>query len=301
MRLSKAFLYWTFLSIIFTSCGVRHHIGQDQYLLRKVKIKESDGDLKGDLQRYIRQEPNKRFAGAFPFKMWIYSYADRGRENRFKWWLKNKLGEPLAIMDSIKYEESKMLMRRFLVNKGFFDAQIDIKLKKGKRKAFITYITNKGEPFYINNLRSTTEVYKINKKLDGMLKNSLIGPGTRYDIDLFELERERIVKELKNEGIFQFYKDLIYFELDTSIGNKKMDIDIKLSEIVDDDFLDNFRLNDVFVHPNYSFALMDSSLVMDTLMVKGIKVVTNKPKEYNWKQIEQKILFHTGTELTTKL
>ena len=73
-----------------------------------------------------------------------------------------------------------------------------------------------------------------------------------------------------------------------------MDIDIKLSEIVDDDFLDNFRLNDVFVHPNYSFALMDSSLVMDTLMVKGIKVVTNKPKEYNWKQIEQKILFHTG-------
>ena len=260
--------------------------------MRKVKIKEKDNDINTELERQIKQMPNKRFAGLFPLKMWVYSMADRGKENSFKWWLKNKLGEPLVLLDTAKCLESQRRMVSFLNSKGFFEAEVLLDIKSGKRKSKVVYRPKKGEPFYINNIRYETEFYSINKKLEAILKETKLLPGTRYDVALFEKERARIVKELKNSGVFQFYKDLIYFELDTSIGSKKMDVLVKMESIENKKYLDQYRIKEVFVHPNYSFELMDSSIQMDTLSIQGIKVITNNTKEFNWSQIERKIMFH---------
>ena len=146
MRLTKLTVFLLFVILFIQSCGVRRYIGEGQYLLRNVKVKESNSDLKGALEPYIRQEPNSRFAGLFPFKLWFYALADRGNENKIKWWMKNKLGEAITILDTNKVNESRILMTKLLRNKGYFNALVDPNIKYGKRKVKLSFKINKNKP-----------------------------------------------------------------------------------------------------------------------------------------------------------
>ena len=144
---------------------MRRYIGEGQYLLRNVKVKESNSDLKGALEPYIRQEPNSRFAGLFPFKLWFYALADRGNENKIKWWMKNKLGEAITILDTNKVNESRILMTKLLRNKGYFNAFVDPDIKYGKRKVKLSFKINKNKPYYLNEVHYKTDFPYINDNI----------------------------------------------------------------------------------------------------------------------------------------
>ena len=246
MHLTKLTVFLLFVILFIQSCGVRRYIGEEQYLLRNVKVKESNSDLKGALEPYIRQEPNSRFAGLFPFKLWFYALADRGNENKIKWWMKNKLGEAITILDTNKVNESRILMTKLLRNKGYFNALVDPDMKYGKRKVKLSFKINKNKPYYLNEVHYKTDIPYINDNIKDITKESLLIKGETYDIDIFEKERHRIVNKLKNIGLYQFYKDMLFFELDTSNGEQKIDVLVKLNPVYDNKNMSRYLIKNVY-------------------------------------------------------
>ena len=74
--------------------------------------------------------------------------ADRGKENSFKRWLKNKLGEPLILMDTAKCLESQRRMVSFLNSKGFLKQKFR-RYQTWKTKAKVVYRPKKVSHFIL--------------------------------------------------------------------------------------------------------------------------------------------------------
>ena len=84
------------LGFLCSACSVTRKIPEGQYLLQKVTI-ESDKSTPrkeritaADLEKYVRQTPNKRFLGT-NFYVWLYEQANPGKQNWWNNW-KRKIG-----------------------------------------------------------------------------------------------------------------------------------------------------------------------------------------------------------------
>ena len=69
------------LGLLCSACSVTRKIPEGQYLLQKVKIEADKSTPRkeritaGDLEKYVRQTPNKRFLGT-NFYVWLYEQAN---------------------------------------------------------------------------------------------------------------------------------------------------------------------------------------------------------------------------------
>ena len=52
----------------------------------------------------------------------------------------------------------------------------------------------------------------------------MIREGANYDVDVLEAERDRIDKILRNRGYFNFSKDYIIFNIDSSLNSQKVNV-----------------------------------------------------------------------------
>ena len=88
------------LGLLGSACSVTRHIPEGQYLVQQVKIEDDESTPRrdritaSDLEKYIRQTPNKRFLGT-NFYVWLYEQADPAKDNRWNNW-KRKIGRRRA-------------------------------------------------------------------------------------------------------------------------------------------------------------------------------------------------------------
>jgi outer membrane protein assembly factor BamA len=138
--------------------------------------------------------------------------------------------------------------------------------------------------------------------------NSLIKTGTPYDIDRLENERTRITKNLQNNGYYAFSKDQVYFEADSSIGSKKVDITLKIKpnrtiatsdSIINTDHV-QFYISAVYVHTQFD---PNRYVITDTMGFKGYHFVQSAPHRkkpdrdqfIKFTTITQKVFFKKGS------
>ena len=236
--------------ILFSSCGATRKLGDKEFLLIKNKIEIDSGKVnKEELTKYIRQKPNRRIVGFVRFHLWVYNLVDldkveaRKKELKEKREVKNQkriarnkepkdprrsfgewllgIGEAPVVLDSILTQSTHKQFEIYLKNKGFFNAEISDSVEYKRKKAKVTYYIKPHLPYTVSNI-----VYAVyNPELDTLISgadkpNSLLKPGMNYDVDIFQKERERIAKELKNRGYYFFTTENIVFQADTTIGNR---------------------------------------------------------------------------------
>ena len=101
----KRFFFYIFLFVILStlgSCNTVKYVPEDQYLLKKVKIKASIPEVNNEeLKSYLRQTPNNTILGFWPLKLGLYSASSNDSTKWVNRWLR-KIGEPPVIYDSIK-------------------------------------------------------------------------------------------------------------------------------------------------------------------------------------------------------
>lgn len=272
--------YLLFVALGFLiACNPARRLGEGEYLLNKNKLLIDSKDITTDnLEGLIKQLPNKKIIRLFRFNLRVYNFANRGKERKYKKWLKNTIGEPPVIIDTNLTNASVANMKSEMFNKGYFNAQVSksIKIKKQKRQASISYNIISGKPYTINTINTIIDDQKINAFLLTGENNSLIKPGMPYNVDVLDAERERITKLLKNNGYFYFSKDYLQFEIDSALNSHKVNIDQYLKGVLykkgdnsDSNVYVNHKryyVNKIFVLSEYDTRLNDT-VPYDTLKV----------------------------------
>lgn len=224
----KIILVFLLLSV-FCACSSTKYIGENEYLLNRVKIKVDDKNIsRADLKKNIRQKPNTRILGVLRFHLGVYNLSGKNGEKRFNKWLRT-IGEAPVVYSDFLTERSGGQLKLYLNNKGYYQAVVKDSIIYRKKKANVEYLISPGERTYVGEFGYTDKHSYVQNELPDTARimqeiladsvHTLLAGEQPLDIDLLERERERITRMLRERGYFNFSKNFIQFYADTTGRN----------------------------------------------------------------------------------
>lgn len=225
------------------------------------KIYSDKADLKSDLGKQVvyNQQPNKKFLSLFRLKLGIYTmsilrsekktnqkkaleqkiesgnYSKRdslelkkmGKKRKFENFLSQTSGgEPPVLFDSTTISTSVRRMKNYLFYHGFFYSDVSADFKTKRKKTEVTYKIKTGPQFTYRNVTTTAEDSTILSIVKKDPRSRLLKKGDPFDIDIVKKERQRLADMVQNKGYYTFSPDFIFMNIDSSVGNHQIDVNL---------------------------------------------------------------------------
>ena len=147
--------------------------------------------------------------------------------------VRHNIGKAPSILDESKTINSANSIRKFLVYRGYWDAEVDFshKLDSIARKAKANYKITYKDPTYINGYFYNIPYENIRNIYEQHINESLVKSGEILDETKLEEEVKRISDLMQEKGYYSFNKDggEIFFTADTLKSRKQVPLtmDIK--------------------------------------------------------------------------
>ena len=250
---------------ILSSCYTSRHIEKNQIILHKntILINNEIGVnntrfLKSNIKTIIKQQPNKKILGLIPFHLWLYSISNPSKANWTNKYLR-KIGEKPVVMEEVLIKKSKIQIKSFLENNGYFTASVNSFVKNKKNKSSVTYDIKTGKSHIINNIKyDQINDSNILKLITSSKRKINLSKGEVFTYNLLNQERIEIENILHNNGYFKFSKDLIYIKADSS-NDQSINLDFFIQkEDVDSNTYEIFNINSVNIYLNTSTQIRDT-------------------------------------------
>lgn len=210
--------------------------------------------LEKELKGLIRPKPNRSFLGLRP-KLYIYNIAGKPKKEKgFRNWLREKVGEPPVLFSQVDLDYNADVLQNYAENKGYFKAKVAAdSTRKGKR-AKSNFVVTPGVRYTIKSVTypSDSTASDLDSTIARTQRRSRLKVGDGYDLDIIKDERVRIDNRLKQKGYFYFSPDYIKVQVDSTIGDHKVDLFVKVKEDTPEGAKIVYRINDIFIYPNFS-------------------------------------------------
>ena len=252
-------LYLLFLLVpVIFSCNPTKYVPQGETLLNNNYIKiDREGINKSDLVPYVKQKPNKKIFGA-RFHLGLYNLSNLDKEKWPHSWLR-KIGEEPVIFDKYSADKSREQLEDYIGSKGFFDSRVSDSIRTVKRKSDVFYNVNLKEPYTIRNVYYEIADTNMQTLFDFDSLNCLIQRGRPYDADILQAERARFERYVKNHGFYSFSTDHIAFRVDSTIGNRQVNLYYEIHNFQKTDNYNRiiyvphsaYQIKNVYIYPDF--------------------------------------------------
>ncbi len=244
--------------LLLSSCHPTRYVPRDASLLDKNHISiNREGMNRKAIEPYIKQKPNKRIFG-MRFHLGLYNLSNVRKEGWPHSWLR-KIGEEPVIYDPYLTGKSVEQIQNYVASKGYFDARVTDTVSTEKQKSEVFYNIALKSPYRIRNL-----YYEFADSLIGSWfyfdsLNCQIVRDTRYDVDVLQAEQLRFEKFIKDRGFYGFSREHIYFRVDSTIGNRQVDIYYGIRQFtrIDENNRTStlphslYRIRNVYIYPDF--------------------------------------------------
>lgn len=283
--------------------------------------------LKNELAKQVvyNQQPNKKFMSIFRLKLGIYTMSVLKNENRLvrkqeleakintgnytkkdstelsKLMKKKKFenflnetsgGEPPVLFDSTTMATSIKRMRNYLFYHGYFYSDVSATYKTKKKKTNVTYHVSTGPQFTYREVNLIVEDSSLYSIVTQGPKNMLLKKGDPFDIDVVKKERQRLADLVQNEGYFTFSPDFIYLNIDSTVGNQQIDVNL----IVKNE-------EDALLHKKYSYVEINYEILnfdnkKQNLLLKREDFIYDTICDVNYRVLKTSVLPRALTKST---
>lgn len=143
-----------------------------------------------------------------------------------------EISEEPVIYDSAVAKQSAAQIKRFLFSKGYFHADVkdSVSYSKYKKKARVFYHLTPGKQYFINHVQFNFQDDELAYYVSEDTMHCKIKPGTPFDADVMQGERERIANHLLDNGFYYFEPDYVYFDVDSTIRDQKINVSINFKK-----------------------------------------------------------------------
>ncbi|MGM0406455.1 MAG: BamA/TamA family outer membrane protein [Bacteroidota bacterium] len=213
---------------IFSSCSPIKYVPEDEYLLDRYRVKIDKGTAKKEkikkeeLKSFVKQKPNKRILG-LRFHLGLYNLSRKGKEKGISGWLK-RIGEEPVIYDDFITDKSADQIKEYLNNKGYYNSVVLDTAEFKRKRARVLYRVEINRSYKINKLTYNIQDPEIEPLIYKDTVNTLIQRGDNFDHDILQEERKRIETNLKNQGYYNFNKEFVYYQADSSDKELKVSL-----------------------------------------------------------------------------
>lgn len=286
------------VAIFLFSCSPVKFVPQDEYLLNKVNIEVEESNInKDEAKSHIRQKENYKILGFAKFHLWLYNLSSKKKNEG---WLK-RIGEPPVVYDEALVLASQERLKQYLGNKGYFRASVDteVEFKENRQKANVKYKIKTGDQYKIRDLNYHIPDSALKAHFYKDSSEILITPGTPFDFNRLEEQREDIVDLYRNKGYFYFNKDDVSYIADSSRFEKEIVLDLFIGQ----DSLKNYQpqyLNDftISVLPEsgpVTSGVSSESNFSDTTRLDKLTLYQNSELFYRPSLFENLLQMESGT------
>jgi outer membrane protein assembly factor BamA len=274
--------------LLLQACNVKKFVPQDELLYTGASVSiESDttikrrAQLKTELESVLWPEPNSSFLGMQP-GLYFYYKAQREKPGFINKFFNKKIGEEPVYASDVDPVKTEDLLKNRLQNRGFFYSNVvsAVNRKEEKKEMSVAYAVDVPTPYLLEKYKLDSDSLQIYKEINTTLGDSPIEKGMRFDLSALKLERERIDRDLKSKGYYNFNSGFLIFEADTNqYQQKKFDLFLRLKKDIPTESIIPYKIESVNVYPNYEVGT-DSSTAKTRYAEKNFfqKELFFKPK-----------------------
>lgn len=293
---------WALLGIWagLTACTNLRYLEDNQklYTGHQLEIQAQEkirnkSEVERQLNSVIRPEPNQKILFWRP-RLWLYHIAGQPRRDRgIRHYIKEKLGRPPVLLSEVNPERTTRLIENRLHNLGFFDAEVSFMLREKPRKAEYLYQVRLRPAYTIDRVHWPEGQDSIIHFIRSISGKSLVRPGRSYNLENLRAERQRIDKELKNQGYFFFHADYLLFSADTTRGNRKMDLSLGIKPGTPPQALQAFSIRNITINTDYSLGA-ETLIQDDTVKLADNLFLFDRNQQFKPQTIQRALFFEPG-------
>jgi outer membrane translocation and assembly module TamA len=235
-----------FVLLALVGCDGTRYVTDGDYLLTSTHVSCENPRINlNTMDTYIRQRPNSKWLSSLKVPLGFYSMSGVDTTKWINRTLRN-WGQAPVVYDSLLTARTVEDITAAVRNEGYLNATVTPQLtKKGKRiKANYDIVT--GSPYVVRKIK-----YDIKDPIIGdmLAKDEQLldmHTGQIFSVNQLGRNRNRITDYLNNHGYYQFNKEFITFDVDSSQMNRTVDVTMNI---------DLYRRNsyqDFSLHPLYS-------------------------------------------------
>lgn len=292
-------LIFPLIIILFSSCGYNRYIADDQKLYdgSEVTIKSEEkipqkNSKERSLENLIRLQPNTKIF-FFRLRLWIYNITGETRERGVMHWLKTRLGEPPVYLNDLDIDRTAMLIENRLQNTGFFDASVEYDISQKRQRAEVQFTAHVKKPYQIDNVYFPQGKESLKEVIKESKDESLIKQGDNYSLTNLTLERERIEQFARNKGYYFFNSDHIIFRVDSTIGDRMLDVYYFLKDDIPPKVKQQYTINKITIYSEY-FVEDFNKATLDTVEISENIIYFDKNRLFSYDVILSAIFLQPG-------
>jgi hypothetical protein len=297
------------VGLLLGSCSVSRYLPPNEslYVGGSVKVEPDSAarnqvsGLEDQLEGLLRPNPNKTLFG-FPYKVWLYYViGEPKRENGFRSWFRNKLGEPPVFVTPRIVATNSQIMEAYMGNIGYFRSTATGQLVDKKNQTAKAEYTAFVKPrYYINEINFVVhDSSEFSKNLLESEKKTLLRVNDPYRFEIIEAERQRIDQFLKTKGYYYFSPDYLIMEVDSTIGEHKVNLYLQPKLTTPQTALKQYYINEIYVYADYDAPSPDTLPSLSRLR-RGLHIV-DKERTFKPRIFDDAIGFQTGMRYNSEM
>lgn len=276
--------------------GEMLYVGSEVEIKDTVISKSERKALEEEMEELLRPRPNRKFLG-MRAKLFFYNLAGKPKKEKgFRYWLRNKAGEPPVLFSQVDMDYNADLLQNYAENKGYFKTRTSSDSTSHSRKAEVKYTVEPGRQYKIRNVSFPEDSTRIDTAVAKLKRWSLLRPGNPYDLDVVKAERERIDRLLKNRGYYYFNPDYILVQVDSTVGNRQVDMFVTVKKETPQEARTPYTINNIYIYPDYSINQLQDTIGPPLDSVQQYKDFTIIDPKNTFRPIifDRSLYFHKG-------
>ncbi|HZB13741.1 MAG TPA: BamA/TamA family outer membrane protein [Chryseolinea sp.] len=271
------------ISVVLSGCTATKFLKENESFYGGAEIKfDTQGKrvgrkkiLEEELQEYIQPKPNKKFLGMRP-GVWFYFIAGTPKKEKggLRNFIKKKLGKPPVLFSEATPDRTAKTLNGQLHNEGYFQSKASFETKTKRKETKVIYNIILPRPYRLDTIRyprGRDSVYA--SILTSLRETSLLKEKQRYDLGRMQAEQARIEKELENEGFYYFDDRYLIFEADSTVGKRKVHLQLRLEKGIPRKARRIYKINDVNIYASNTLLLDSTQKSSFTQVVDGYNIV----------------------------
>ncbi len=301
--------YLFFAMFFFSSCTGLKTLKEGDILhnsttivLDSAEVMNKKGKLTTDLYYLSRPTPNRKILFFMRPNLAFYHFANKSKKEKgFRAWLKKRFGEPPALYDTTKLNISTIKMEKYLKDHGYFGSKVsyESQLKRDSTLADVTYHIQSNGQYTVREVEYLSSQKEIDTITYGVKSKSALKVGEPYQLSNIVEERSRLTYDIRNRGYYDFNKNYIFFEVDSTLGDLNSKIRVNIAEPSDSTQHHDYLYNDIFVFPNYSLDKIIPPSENDTMLYRYFTFI-NPVGNIQPKPIDKNTLLKKGVLFSQK-
>ena len=247
--------------LLLTSCNVTKYLSEDQELLTAQRVKiakqaklDNRSELTYELSTIAQQKPNGNFLFLFPREHFYLANSKPRDTTRIDRFLRGTIGQPPTLYSDSLARKSAASMEDFLRYRGYFNATAYHEADRRKeKKVNLIYHVAPGRRYLIDTVKFMSPEADVDSLLQVLQPTSLLRPGAPLDLTLFDQEKTRLSRALRDRG-YAYFTNTYFDKLEVDTSQRQGYANIYLSVLppqLDENYR-RYRIGSITVLTEYN-------------------------------------------------